>query len=319
MRSTHHQLPVERIHLYKWEPDEGEEVTGIIHLVHGSCEHARRYEHFARYLTDHGLIVYASDLRGHGWSVNKREELGFFGERDGWVGMVEDLRHVTALARAEHPDLKVMLIGHSMGSFLARHYAIVAGEELDGLVLIGTAHQPRILLHLARGIAKWIIRSKGIMYRSHFLNKLSYESFNRKFQPARTMQDWISRDEGEVDRFISDEQCGFVFTAGGFRDMFEGLLFITKTANVLHTPRDLPVALLSGQDDPVGSFGKTVNKACHCYRKAGVKQVELTLYDGMRHEILNEIGREQVYSDILKWLYDRVLKPVRQTVHPSSS
>ncbi|MBW7457839.1 alpha/beta fold hydrolase [Paenibacillus sepulcri] len=315
MRSTHHQLPGESIHLYKWEPDEGEEITGLIHLIHGSCEHARRYEHFARYLTDRGLVVYASDLRGHGWSVEKREELGFFGERNGWAGMVSDLRRVTALAKSEHPDLKLTLVGHSMGSFLARHYAIIAGEDLDGMILIGTAHQPRVLLHLGRGIAAWEIMTKGCMYRSHFLNKLTYKSFNRRIKPARTLQDWLTRDEAEVDRFIDDEQCGFVFTAAGFRDMFDGLLYITKKSNIRHMPRNLPIVMLSGQDDPVGAYGKTVKRAYRSFGKAGVMELGMTLYEGMRHEILNEIGREQVYGDVLKWIYGTVIKPAKQTAH----
>ncbi|MFD0868513.1 alpha/beta hydrolase [Paenibacillus residui] len=308
MRSSQIQWTDKNIHVYKWEPDEGEKTCGIVQVVHGSCEHANRYERFARFLTEHGWAVYAGDLRGHGRSVSRKEDLGYFGEKDGWSGMVDDVHKVTELIREEYPDKNIVLFGHSMGSFLARHYAMLFGPELAGLILSGSAHYDRLSLRAGRFLAEREIRRKGIKHRSMLLYKLTYASFNRRFEPARSRQDWLSRDQTEVDLFLQDELCGFVFTAGGFRDMFDGLLFITDPVNIRRTPGDLPIYLISGKDDPVGQFGKTVKRAYDSYRSAGLTNIEMKLYDGMRHEILNEIGREEVYGDILGWMANIKIK-----------
>lgn len=302
MKISQFQMPDRSAHVYKWEPEGSENITGVIQIVHGSCEHANRYERFARVLTEQGWIVYASDLRGHGRTVNDPNDLGYFGEQDGWNGMVEDIHKVTELIRKEHSHLEIIMIGHSMGSFLARHYAILFGSELAGLVLSGTAHYRRLTLLAGKWLASQIIRKKGIRHRSMQLYNLTYSSFNRRFKPARTGQDWLTRDPVEVDLFLQDELCGFVFTAGGFRDMFEGLLFITDPDQIIKTPKELPILIVSGSDDPVGNFGKTVKQAYHAYLHAGLTQVHMKLYEGMRHEILNEIGREVVYKDIIDWI-----------------
>ncbi|QYR19540.1 lysophospholipase [Paenibacillus sp. sptzw28] len=302
MRSSHFRLSEDNLYVYKWEPYEADRSVGIIQLVHGSCEHGGRYEDFARYLTEQGYIVYASDLRGHGKSAANSADLGYFGERDGWNKMVADLGLVTRRAGEEHPGLKIIMLGHSMGSFLARHYATLFGSEIDGLILVGTAHQSRFLLKMAKLLALIEIRVFGIRHRSTFLTRLSYDTFNNRIVPARTKQDWLTRDEAVVDRFIEDNCCGFVLTAGGFRDMFNGLLYITDPVNIRRTRKDLPIFLLSGQEDPVGSYGKMVRRAYDRYRTAGVSDLQVKLYKEMRHELLNERGREQVYCDILEWV-----------------
>ncbi|MBW7473120.1 lysophospholipase [Paenibacillus oenotherae] len=302
MKCSHYKLSDDHVYVYKWEPDNGAEVLGIIQLVHGSCEHAGRYERFAQFLTSRGFVVYASDHRGHGLTAAVDGDLGYFGEWNGWSLMVDDLHQVTRLARQEHPQLQLIMLGHSMGSFLARHYAIRYTDELNGLILVGTAHHVRVMLRVARFIANWEIRAFGIRHRSKLLNRLSYESFNHRFQPSRTKQDWLSRNDAEVDLFRQDERCGFVFTAGAFRDMFHGLLFITDQNNINGTRADLPILLLSGKDDPVGSYGKMVKRAFNSYIKAGVSNVQVKLYEGMRHEILNEIDKETVYNDIVVWV-----------------
>lgn len=302
MKCSHYKLTDNHMYVYKWEPDDGVKTAGIVQLVHGSCEHAGRYERFAHYLAANGFVVYANDHRGHGLTATSEDELGYFGEWNGWSLMVDDLYQVTKLASQEHPQLDIIMLGHSMGSFLARHYAMRYPEELDGLILIGTAHHSRLMLRIGRAIAGLEIRLFGGKHRSTILNRLSYESFNHRFQPSRTKQDWLSRSDAEVDLFIRDERCGFVFTVCGFRDMFDGLLHITNPSNIKQTRSDLPVLLLSGKDDPVGSYGKMVKRAYNCYVKAGLTNVRMKLYDGMRHEILNEIDKEQVYGDIVDWM-----------------
>ncbi|MCL6456928.1 MAG: lysophospholipase [Gorillibacterium sp.] len=291
-----------QIPLVRWEPDDKGSLKGIVQLVHGSCEHAGRYQRFAHFLTEQGYVVYANDLRGHGRSVEAIEDFGYFGERGGWNAMVSELHEVTCLAHTEHPGLQLTMLGHSMGSFLARHYATQYGQDLDGLVLSGTAHHSRALLRTARMIAKLQIATQGSKHRSKLLYKLSYGTYNRRFEPSRTEQDWLTRDEAEVDRFLQDKWCGFVFTASGFRDMFEGLLVITDPTQISKTPQDLPILLISGADDPVGEYGRMVKQAYDQYQQAGIQQLKMKLYAGMRHEILNEIGREDVYRDIAAWI-----------------
>ncbi|ERI91564.1 hydrolase, alpha/beta domain protein [Clostridiales bacterium oral taxon 876 str. F0540] len=289
-------------YMYMWEPEEGKNIHGVVQLVHGSCEHSRRYFNFAEFLTANGYIVYANDLRGHGLTVKDNKELGYFGEENGWNTVVEDLHEVTRFIKEKHKNLKVLILGHSMGSFLVRHYASIYGDEVNGVIATGTAHNPRAILKFGRAIAKMQIKKNGSKFRSEILNKMSYDSFSNQFKPIRTKQDWLTRDERIVDEYIKDELCGFVFTASAFKDMFEGLLFITDKNNIRKTPENLPILLLSGKRDPVSSNGKTVVKAFEEYKKAGLNNITMKLYEDMRHEILNEIGKEEVYEDILNWI-----------------
>lgn len=305
MKSTEFILAMRDGHksyIYKWEPESSKEAKGVVQLIHGSCEHSKRYEEFAKFLTDNGYIIYSSDLRGHGFSVEIDEDLGYFAETDGWVKTVEDTYELSQFIKDTHKELKLFIIGHSMGSFLARHYAVLHGTEVDGIIATGTAHNSRAMLKLGRFLAERDIKRNGSKHRNNTLNKMSYDSFSNQFKPIRTKQDWLTRDEKIVDKYIEDKFCGFVFTSSGFRDMFEGLLFITDKNNIDKTPKDLPMLLLSGKEDPVGANGKMVEKAFSEYKKAGLKNISMKLYDGMRHEILNEIGKEEVYTDILKWI-----------------
>lgn len=293
-------------HIYKWEPEEDINVLGVIQLVHGSCEHAKRYINFAQFLTDKGYVVYANDLRGHGLSVKSNDDLGYFSEKNGWHILVEDLYELTKFIKKEQESLKFFILGHSMGSFLVRHYAIQYGTEINGLIAIGTAHNPRAMLKFGKFLAERSIEKNGGKYRNYILNRLSYDSFCNQFKPIRTKQDWLSSDEKVVDRFIADEKCGFVFTSSAFRDMFDGLLFITDKNNIIKTPKDLPIFLISGDKDPVGRNGRMVNKAYEEYKKVGINNIQMKLYKNMRHEILNEIGNEKVYEDIIKWINSQI-------------
>lgn len=305
MISTEFKLTMRDGHesrIFKWEPESENKIIGIIQLVHGSCEHSKRYEHFADFLTQNGFLVYSSDLRGHGQSVECKDDLGYFSENNGWSMVVEDIYELTKYIKEQHKQLKLVMLGHSMGSFLARHYSSIHGEELDGLIVTGTAHNPRIITKFGKFLAERDIKKNGARNRNMTLNSMSYDSFSNQFKPIRTKQDWLSRDESIVDKYRSDELCGFVFTSSAFRDMFDGLLFITDRKNISSTPKNLPILILSGEKDPVGSNGKMVKRAYKEYKNAGIINVQMKLYKDMRHEILNEIGKEEVYQDILTWI-----------------
>lgn len=230
----------------------------------------------------------------------------FFAEEEGWEKLIEDLKLINDMIHRENPDRPVIMLGHSMGSFLARHYAILYSDTIDELILSGTAHNPRYLLKIAFIASNLEIKMNGPKYRSPFIFRVSYEAFNKAFKPARTKCDWLSTDNKEVDKFLADERCGFVFTAAAFKDMFKGLLFITDHKNISKMRKDLPVLIMSGKDDPVGGMGKMVRKTYDVFTGSGIKDITLILYEGMRHDIFNEIEKMKVFEDMLNWMDERI-------------
>ena len=290
------------IALYRWEPDDKSNIKGLIQLIHGSCEHSGRYRAFSEFLNENGYVVYSNDHRGHGLTAVQESELGFIGENDGWKSLVDDVLEINKILRGDYPNLPVFMIGHSMGSFIARHYVTLYGDTIDGLVLSGTAHNNRLLLKFAIALADINIKLNGNRCRSKFINYLSYGAFNRKVSAHRTKFDWICIDEKVVDDYIKDYHCGYIFTSNAFKEMFRGLYYITDYKNIKKTPVTLPILLISGKKDVVGNEGKMVYKCYEKYKEAGIKNISIKLYENMRHEILNEIGKEEVYEDILNWI-----------------
>ena len=281
----------------RWLPDG--EVKAVVQIAHGVAEHSGRYTRFAQRLTDHGYAVYASDHRGHGRTSGPR---GSFAERDGWQTVIDDLHAVTARAHHEQQGVPVFLLGHSMGSFLARGYAAQYGSELTGLVLSGTAGGAGALGKMGVFVASTQARLRGHTHASGLMNKLSFGQYNAAFKPIRTEFDWLSRDPAEVDKYVNDPDCGFVFSAGGFADMLRGLAQVNEDRTVALVPKDLPIHLTSGDKDPVGASGKGVRQAADQFKRLGVRDVTVTLWPDARHEILNETNRDEVEVEILEWL-----------------
>lgn len=291
---------VHRLYCRQWTP-EGT-VRGVVQIAHGVAEHIQRYDDFMAYLADQGFVAVGNDHLGHGRTVNCPEELGYFGAENGWGHVVADLRRVHGKLREEYPGVPMILFGHSMGSFLSRTYAITAGEELDGLVLCGTGHQSAAMVKSGGVAARLEVRRHGADYHSKTLNDLAFGGYNRGFDHPRTESDWLNRDPAEVDRYRADPLCGFLPTAGLFRDMMGGIGFVTDRKNIRKMPATLPVLFIAGGDDPVGENGKGVLRAYQAFIAAGMEDVTLKLYPGARHEILNELNRHQVYADVLHWL-----------------
>ncbi|HET8989237.1 MAG TPA: alpha/beta hydrolase [Humibacillus sp.] len=281
----------------RWLPDG--EVKAVVQISHGLAEHSARYARFAQRLTDHGYAVYASDHRGHGRTSSPR---GSFASHDGWQTVIDDLHSVTARARHEQHGVPVFLLGHSMGSFLARGYAAQYGSELDGLVLSGTSGGEGALGKVGVFVASTQARLRGHTHTSGLMNKLSFGQYNNAFKPTRTDFDWLSRDTAEVDKYVNDPDCGFVFSAGGFADLLRGLAHANDDRTVALVPKDLPIHLTSGDKDPVGDSGKGVQRAADQFKRFGVRDVTVTLWPDARHEILNEINRDEVEVEILEWL-----------------
>ena len=292
------------IHVNQWTPI-GAPPRGVVQIAHGVAEYGRRYEPFARFLVDQGYVVAANDHLGHGLSVAEGAPRIFFGETDGWDRAVEDLETLRRRLAALYPDLPYFLFGHSMGSFLSRTHLIRYPGRLDGCILCGTGHQSPALIAGGKLIADREIRRLGRKAFSVKADKLAFGAYNQRFQPTRTRFDWISANEANVDAYIADPLCGGDTTLGLFRDMLDGLGVITKQANINKMDKKLPVLFIAGDQDPVGDMGKGVEKAFRCFQKARLRDVSLKLYHGLRHEILNETGRQYVYRDVLDWLEAR--------------
>lgn len=288
------------IHARRCDPDTAPKA--IVQLAHGIAEHIRRYDAFAEFLACNGFVVFGNDHLGHGESINDDSELGFFAETGGWEMAVEDMRKLHDIAAEEFPNLPFFLFGHSMGSFLARTYIIYFRSGLDGVILSGTGQQPKALVLGGKLMGKMEMNKKGAKYKSEMLNNLAFGKYNDGFETTRTISDWLSRDEAEVDKYIEDPLCGYIPSASLFHDMMCGIEFISKPRNLERMKKDLPVYFMSGDSDPVGENGKGVLRAYRAFLKAGMKDVAVKLYHEGRHEMLNELNREEVYKDILNWI-----------------
>ena len=291
-----------------WTADGFIKYKGIIQIAHGMEEHILRYEKFAAFLAKQGFIVCGNDHTGHGRSMEHWEDRGFFGEEEGsWQYLLEDMRYVMEFIKKKFTDLPYFLIGHSMGSFLAREFCTYWGEELTGAIFMGTsAGSP--FLDIALALSKEGVKLKGAKARAYSVNRLAFGAFNVKFLPRRTSHDWLSSDEQAVNEFLNDEKCGFVFTYAGYRELFLLLKQVSSEKWAERLPKELPMLLISGKDDPVGDYGKGVEKVYDWLQEAGCQNVEIKLYPGGRHEILQETFQKQVYRFLLRWIYQTLDK-----------
>ena len=293
------------IHYYQWLP-KNEALKGIVQIAHGLSEHAKRYEGFAKMLTEVGFAVYANDHRGHGQTAGSPDKVGYFEETPFWSAALADLYQLTTIIQQAHPSIPIFLFGHSMGSMFTRHYIAKWGKELNGAIICATGGDPGMLGTIGGIVAKMTSTISGKQERSNFLNKLSFGEFNKPFKPNRTEFDWLSRDSVEVDKYVNDPYCGVVFTAGFWVEMLKGVAVINKSSTYQNTPTDLPIWLLAGDKDPVGDIGKGVKQVYAAYQKADRKDISCTLYPDARHELLNETNRVAIMQDIIDWLNKRV-------------
>ena len=288
------------VYAREWVPDE--DIRGIVQIAHGIAEHIARYDDFAKFLAEKGFICVGNDHIGHGRTVRNESELGYFGENGGWQTACADMRKLTGLEKEKYPDLPNVLFGHSMGSFLTRTYIINWRTGIDAVVLSGTGQQSPAVVRTGKMLAEYEVKKHGASYRSKFLDKMAFGGYNDGIAHPNTAYDWLSSDEEQVDKYVADELCGFIATAGLFRDMMGGIEFIGSRRNLARMKKNLPVYFISGESDPVGEMGRGVMRAYRKFIAAGMTDVTLKLYPGGRHEMLNELNREQVYDDVLAWI-----------------
>ena len=295
---------VHSVHVQEWLP-EGQP-RAVVQLVHGIAEHVARYDHLARFLTAHGYYVCGDDHLGHGKTAAGPDELGYTSEQDGWTHMVDDLHALRRLTGEKYPGIPYLLLGHSMGSFLSRTYLIRYPGDVDACALSGTGQQAPALVAFGALFAKLERARLGSHGRSALIQKLCFGAYNNQFKPVRTPNDWISRDDAVVDAYNADPFCQFWPTVTLFGDMMGGIKLIAAPDNLSKMDKATPVYFFSGALDPVGDSGKGVQRAYQSFLNAGCQDVSIHLYPNGRHEILNELNREEVYSDLLAWMESRL-------------
>lgn len=292
------------IHAVEWLP-EGP-VQAVLQISHGVAEYILRYEPFAEYLTAHGLAVAGHDHLGHGASVAPGGARLYFGPKGSWNWVTDDLETRRQLIRERFPGVPCFLLGHSMGSFLARTYLIRYPGQVDGAILMGTGQMAPALIAGGRAVAAAEARRIGEEHSSPLVEKLAFGTYNRIFAPNRTGFDWLSRSTENVDRYLADPLCGENPSIGLFREMLGGLTYIADPGNLRRMDPGTPILFISGAMDPVGDCGKGVKRAFASFRAAGVRDAALKLYPDLRHEILCEDEKETVYEDLYRWLSDRI-------------
>lgn len=274
---------------------------GVVQIVHGMCEHIDRYEEFMRFLACNGYVACGNNHLGHGESCPSQKELGYFGENQGYLHLIRDVRKLHLVMKKDYPNLPHYMLGHSMGSFITRVYLTKYSDDLSGVILSGTGG-PNPMIKTAIKLSYGACRQRGGCYRPQNIHRLAFGNFNHRIRRPNTERDWLTSDPEQVEKTIADPYCMFTFTAAGFKDLFSLHHLANLPSSVESISKDLPILLLSGMMDPVGNYGKGVRKVYAMMLAAGMEHVQMQLYPDGRHEMLNEINRAVVYTDILRWI-----------------
>ncbi len=295
----------ERIFVRMFEPKEQENIRAVVQIAHGMAEHSLEYVPFCKYIASNGFAVAINDHLGHGKSVSTGSTYGYFGT-GGTDNLIGDMHKLAGMEQGAHPGKPYFLIGHNMGSFLAREYAVRYGGDLTGVVYIGTCGPvPNSVYGAELRLANRMIRKKGALAHDPIFKRLSTQQYNKRFAPNRTENDWISRDEKAVDQYTEDPLCGFDLTVSGYRDILELQKRVSSTEWFRSVP-DIPTLLCSGDHDPIGENGKGPLRVAKRLHRAGKTKVEVKLYPGARHAILAETNAQEVFEEILSF-FEKIL------------
>lgn len=294
-----------QIHAVQWIP-EGKPVA-VLQIAHGVTEYIERYEELAEFLTEKGFIVTGNDHIGHGKSIAPGGFPMYFGLAGSWDYVVEDIHACKERIEKEYAGLPYCLLGFSLGSFVVRTYLIRYPRTVNAAVLIGTGQTPLIQIALAKYIAGKEAGKVGEEHTSLMIKKLTFGTYNKKFAPNRTEMDWLCADNASLDEFIASPLRGEYMSAGLFRELLNGMAFTGKAENVRKMDKHTPILFLSGESDPVGDCGKGVKRAYKSFVKAGIENVEMKLYPGLRHDVLHEMCRKEIFEYIYEWLEGKIL------------
>jgi len=288
------------IFLHKWF-GEGKP-RAILQILHGMAEHSGRYKPFAQFLVEKGIWVYGHDHRGHGETGKRANILGYFADQDGFEKVTEDAYQITNHIKEEYCNVPLILFGHSMGSFIARRYIQKYPNSVSSVILSGTGGNPGIIGKIGKWLAKREMKKVGAMSPSPFMDRMIFGSYNKGIEEAKNKFAWLSRDEKEVEKYLQDPLCGFVCTSGFFYDLLSGLEKICDPKEMSRVNKDIHLLFISGDRDPVGAYSIGVKKTIHDFEKHGIKNINMIFYPEGRHEMLNEINRQEVYNDIWNWI-----------------
>lgn len=292
------------IYTKKWYNENLNEYKGVVQLVHGMEEHIGRYDEFANFLAKNGFVVVGHDHLGHGKTAKTDSELGYFTQKNGWFYLAEDIHILQNKIKQEYPNIPYIILGHSMGSLLTRTYVTLYQDDLNGIIITGTSGQ-KIGLLTGKILAKVIMIFKGKKYKSKMLAYLVTGSFNRQFKPNKTPVDWTTSDEKVIQEHINDTTPRCKFTASAYYELFKGSMYLNKKKNIKKTP-NVPILIFSGDKDPVGEKGKGVKRVYKMLKKTGKEDVTLKLFPNGRHEMLNEINRQEVFNFVLNWINSKI-------------
>lgn len=293
-----------KIHAVRWVP-EGK-VICILQIIHGMAEYIERYEEMAQFFAEKGILVTGDDHLGHGKSVPEGGTYGYFCEQDPATVVVRDVHRLKKMTQEDYPGVPYIILGHSMGSFILRNYLFRYGTGIQGAIVCGTGSQPQGLVRVCRAIAAvqgFFLSEKHV---AKMIDKMAFGNYNKEIKEPKTTFDWLCRDEKVVDAYRKDAYCGFTFTVNGFKTLFTLLHRLNQISNLEQMPKNLPVFFVAGDKDPVGNYGEGVKKAYADFEKVGMEKLSLKLYPEDRHELLNELDKEQVYEDLYPWIVERV-------------
>lgn len=318
IRETHFMFPsslkgeqAARIHALQWLPPANVALRAVVHITHGMSEHIERYDHFARFLAERGFAVCGQDNIGHGKSVASNDDWGHIPVEGGKDALIENVHVLRGIVEKRMDSyvgekacdrLPYFMFGHSMGSFILRDYLSRHGQGLAGAVICGTGRQSAAVAAAGLAAARAIARVKGERFVSDALFNLADGAYGKAIKHARTDLDWLAANPAVVDAYLADPACGFRFSAGAYVALMGLLLDVSKKSVIDRIPKTLPLFLIAGSEDPVGARGRGVARVYQEYKQAGLHDVDMRLYLGMRHEIINEKENGKVYGDVLQWL-----------------
>lgn len=294
-----------KIHAVRWLPETPKPVC-IVQIIHGMAEYIERYDELARFLAEKGILVVGDDHLGHGKTVRPGEAYGYFCKDDAATVLVRDEHRLKKITQEQYPGVPYVILGHSMGSFIARNYLLRYGTGIQGAIICGTGMQSKATLAGGRVVAAIQRVFCGDRHVSKLLDKMAFGTYNKRVGTPQTAYDWLSRNPDNVKKYMDDPLCGFVFTVNGFRTLFKLIGNLHDKEALSGMPKSLPVFFIAGEADPVGNYGESVKKVYQSFQDMGMEKVQLKLYPEERHEIFNEEARQDIYMDVYRWLLQRI-------------
>lgn len=298
-----------KIHAIKCLPKDGK-YTRIFQMIHGMYEYIERYLPFFEYLTTKGFIIVGHDHLGHGESINNKEDLGYFGEPNPNDLLIKDIHSLRLMTQEKYPNLPYFICGHSFGSYLLREYICLYTDGLAGIILLGTGFLSECKRSLGISIIKIMTCFKGAYHRSKFIKKISMEMGPYKKYDMYKIDlnnSWLTRDPENVRKYNEDKKVDFEFTLNGFLGLMQAIHYSCNPSNIIKVKKDLPILFVSGCCDPVGNNGEGVRKSYEMMKMVGSLDITMKLYENDRHEVLNELNRDEVYEYIRTWLDEKTL------------